>query len=297
MMLPVDTYVGGSEHAMGHLIYSRFFHKVAKDAGYVESEEPFQRLIHQGMILNQGMRMSKSKGNVVAPEAILERYGSDVLRCFMMFMGDYTLGGEWSDQGITGVERFIARVWRLGMAVSSGYPGQATEIAPDVNRKLHQTTKAVSADLQAFQFNTAIARLMELTNLIYGWVGSDLKNVESSPATRAVLSQLITLLAPFAPHLAEELWQNVGARPVVPGTIFDQPWPEFDEATAREDTVTIAVQVNGKLRGTFDAPLNSAQEFVITQSGMLESVQAAVAGKEVVKQVVVPNRLVNWVVK
>ncbi|MBI5059231.1 leucine--tRNA ligase [candidate division KSB1 bacterium] len=293
-MLPIAQYVGGSEHATGHLIYSRFFTKVAKDAGYLDSEEPFQRLIHQGMILNKGMRMSKSKGNSVAPEAVLKKHGSDVLRCFMMFMGDYTLGGEWSDQGITGVERFIARVWRLGMAVGkSEIRNPNSEVPADVERKLHQTIKAVSVDLQQFQFNTALARLMELTNLVYGWVGSDLKHVERTPATQAVVEKLIVLLAPCAPHLCEELWHGFGHA----GSVFDEPWPAFDEDKARDDEVTIAVQVNGKLRETLRVPLNSPDDVVAALAQGLDKVAAHLDGKQVVKTIVVPNKIVNIVVR
>jgi leucyl-tRNA synthetase len=294
-MFPVDQYVGGPEHAMGHLIYSRFFAKVAKDAGWFPYEEPFSRLIHQGIILNKGERMSKSKGNVVAPEPVLERYGSDVLRCFLMFSGDYTQGGDWSDKGISGIERFIARVWRLGVAIANAplETGSAFQAPRDVERKLHQTIQAVSADLPQFAFNTALARLMELTNTLYNWVGSELKEVHSSPAKLDAFSTLVTLIAPFAPHLGEELWHTLGKS----GSVFDEAWPSFDPEKAKSDTVTIAVQINGKLRETFDAPATSTKDELESLAKQLEKIRAQLEGKELVKCIVVPGKIVNLVIK
>ncbi len=300
-LLPVHQYVGGPEHAMGHLIYSRFFAKVAKDAGYLKAEEPFTRLVHQGIILNQGERMSKSKGNVVAPEPILDRYGSDVFRCFLMFSGDYRQGGDWNETGIAGIERFIARVWRLGKTIEDATPltpllkygGKDGEIPADVDRKLHQTIKDVSADLQDFHFNTALARLMELNNAMYAWVGSDLKHVTRSPAVVQVMEQFVRLLAPFAPHLAEEVWETLGHQQ----SIFDEPWPSFDEEKAKEDQVTIAVQVNGKLRDTLTVPRDMADAELGRLAADQEKVRAFLAGKQVVKTIVVPNRIVNLVVR
>ena len=292
-MLPIEQYVGGPEHAMGHLIYSRFFAKVAHDAGYLNCEEPFTRLTHQGIILNRGERMSKSKGNTVAPEPVIEAYGSDVLRCFLMFSGDYTQGGDWSDAGIAGIERFVARVWRLGMAISQGAAANETEIPVELDRKRHQTIKAVTADLQDFHFNTGLARLMELTNSIYSWVGSDLKHVKCCPATLNVIEDLLRMLAPFAPHLAEELWAQLGYAE----TIFDEAWPVHDEEKAREDSVTIAVQVNGKLRDTILVGRDSAEDAVIAAAMEAEKVKPHLDGKQIVKRIVVPNRIVNIVVR
>jgi len=237
--------------------------------------------------------MSKSKGNVVAPEPIIERYGSDVLRCFLMFSGDYSQGGEWSDAGIAGIERFIARVWRLGLAIAQGQPSQDTDIPADLDRKLHQTIKAVSSDLQEFHFNTALARLMELTNAIYAWVCSELKNVKRSPAAVSMLENLVRLMAPFAPHMAEEVWAAFGHH----STVFDEPWPKWDEEKAREDSVTIAVQINGKLRETMTVARDLPQEEAARLALELEKIRAHVSGMQVVKTIVVPNRIVNIVVK
>jgi leucyl-tRNA synthetase len=292
-MLPVDTYVGGPEHAMGHLIYARFFGKVAKDAGLLNYEEPVSRLVHQGIILNKGERMSKSKGNVVAPEPVLNKYGSDVLRCFLMFSGDYTQGGDWSEAGITGIERFMARVWRLAGAIAAGTATDETAIAVEVDRKLHQTIKAVSGDLQEFHFNTALARLMELTNAIYAWVGPDLKDVKRSPATLHIMEMLTRLIAPLAPHLAEEVWEMIGHAT----TVFDECWPEYDEEKAKEDKVTVAVQVNGKLRDTVTVDMNAANDVLIEAAMQLEKVRPHVDGRQIVKTIVVPNKIVNIVVK
>jgi leucyl-tRNA synthetase len=292
-MLPIEQYVGGPEHAMGHLIYSRFFAKVAKDAGYLDCEEPFSRLTHQGIILNKGERMSKSKGNVVAPEPVLQKYGSDVLRCFLMFSGDYTQGGDWSEQGITGIERFVGRVYRLANAVRNATVSQDAVIPADVDRKLHQTIKAVSADLQDFHFNTALARLMELTNAIYGWVGPELKDVKRSAAVVSVVEDLARLLAPLAPHLAEEVWETLGHS----DSIFNETWPEFDEDKARDDQVTIAVQINGKLRETFSVERDLAEPELMGLVGELEKVKPHLEGKQIVKTIVVPNKIVNIVVR
>jgi leucyl-tRNA synthetase len=292
-MLPVEQYVGGPEHAMGHLIYSRFFAKVAKDAGYLKCEEPFSRLVHQGIILNQGERMSKSKGNVVAPEPILERYGSDVFRCFLMFSGDYRQGGDWSESGIAGIERFVARVWRLGTALEAAPASDLAEIPVDVDRRLHQTIKAVSADLADFQFNTALARLMELNNAVYAWVGSDLKHVVRSKAAIEVVEQFLRLVAPFAPHLAEEVWELMGHTQ----TIFDERWPAYDEDKALEESVTVAIQVNGKLRDTITVARDLTQDQLTSAATGSAKVMAFLEGKQVVKTIVVPNRIVNLVVR
>lgn len=292
-MLPIDHYVGGAEHAMGHLIYSRFFAKVAHDAGYLTVDEPYRKLVHQGTILHEGERMSKSRGNVVSPEPVLIRVGSDVLRCYLMFMGDYTQGGDWSDAGISGVERFIARVWRLGRIVADAPQIDAPAVSRETDTKLHKTIKHVTQDLEEFRFNTAIARLMELTNYIYSIVGSDLKDVKRSPEATTAVETLVKLIAPFAPHLGEELWRWLGHDE----TVFDAPWPEFDEAKAIEDTVTIAVQVNGKLRDTFQAARDAEKDTVIAEALKSEKVQAQIEGKQIVKTIVVPNKIVNVVVK
>jgi len=278
---------------MGHLLYSRFFAHVAHDAGYLDVDEPYKRLTHQGMILHEGERMSKSRGNVVAPEPILERVGSDVLRCYLMFFGDYEQGGDWSDKGIAGVERFIARVWRLGMCVAQGERSDSPTLSKETETRLHQTIKAVSEDLQHFGFNTALARLMELTNHIYGVVGSDLKDVKRSPAAVAAVETLVKLLAPMAPHLCEELWHELGHA----STVFDEPWPSFDEAKTREDSVTIAVQVNGKLRDTFAAARDADKADLEAKAKSLEKVQAHIEGKTLIKTIVIPNKIVNIVVK
>jgi leucyl-tRNA synthetase len=292
-MLPIDQYVGGPEHAMGHLIYSRFFAKVAHDAGYLKAEEPFARLTHQGIILNKGERMSKTKGNVIAPEPVLERYGSDVLRCFLMFSGDYTQGGDWSEQGIAGIERFVARVWRLAMAVAQGLASEEREPPVEVERKLHQTIKAVTADLREFHFNTALARLMELTNAVYSWVGSDLHHVKRSSAAVYIVEMTARLLAPFAPHLAEEIWSVLGHAT----SVFNETWPVHDEDKAREDTVTIAVQVNGKLRDTVEIPRGLAEDNLKEVVFAREKVQPHVSGKQIIKVIVVPEKIVNIVVR
>jgi len=223
-----------------------------------------------------------------------------VFRCFMMFSGDYRQGGDWSETGIAGIERFVARVWRLAKAVSDagfGRPGTGgsagTEVPIEIDRKLHQTIKAVSEDLADFCFNTALARLMELNNAVYGWVGSDLKHVEKSAAVIQVTEQFTRLLAPFAPHLAEEVWEMLGHTQ----TVFDEPWPSFDPGKAKEDQVTIAVQVNGKLRDTVTVPRDLPDDQLAALASNLDKVKAHLDGKTIVKRIVVPNRIVNLVVR
>jgi leucyl-tRNA synthetase len=293
--LPVDVYVGGPEHATGHLIYSRYITKFLHSRGYLPFDEPFQRLVHQGIITHQGQRMSKSTGNVVNPDPFVEKYGSDCFRLYLMFMGDYTVGGDWSDEGIVGVRRFQNRVWRLFAGLTQTKHDADTNVSSaaqrELTRLLHYTIKEVTGDLQEFRFNTAISRLMELTNALYSHVGG----VESldDPFLREILSVLARLVAPLAPHMGEELWKMISDQD---GSVFDQPWPEWSEAALGREVVTFAVQVNGKFTDTFEIAKGSSVDAVSEAARELSKVKRQVSGKEIRKTIFVPDKIINFVV-
>jgi leucyl-tRNA synthetase len=292
--LPVDQYIGGIEHAILHLLYSRFFTKVLFDAGWSPTDEPFTNLLTQGMVIKDGAKMSKSKGNVVDPDYIVERYGADTARLFILFASPPEKELEWSDQGVEGSFRFLGRVWRLVEQISNaelritneGPPG------PDPNnilRKTHQTIKAVTDDIERFSFNTAIAKLMELVNFLYPNINDNSTIRHSSFAIR----NLLALLAPFAPHMAEELWHQLGNK----DSICSQPWPKYDAELAKESELTIAIQVNGKLRDTITVPADAKEELVKEKAQASEKVWSFLEGKQVVKQIYIPQKLLNIVVK
>jgi leucyl-tRNA synthetase len=275
--LPVTSYIGGNEHAVLHLLYSRFITMVLHDAHHVPFEEPYKRFRAHGMIIREGAKMSKSRGNVVNPDEYIERWGADTFRTYLMFLGPYEEGGDFRDQSIAGVRRFLDRLWTSALeATTVGAPDQ------QVLRKLHQTIKKVSGDLPQLGYNTAIAAMMEYMNVV--------RRGERS-AHRAEIEPLVQLVAPFAPHVAEELWEQFGHV----GSVFDAGWPAFDEALVAEEMTTIAVQVNGKTRGTIQVPPGTGQE------GALEAAMADPAiAKFVVaapkKVIFVPGRLLNLVV-
>jgi leucyl-tRNA synthetase len=285
----VDLYVGGAEHAVLHLLYARFWHKVLFDLGIVSTSEPFHKLVNQGLILGEdGQKMSKSLGNVVNPDDVVAAYGADALRLFEMFMGPLEQVKPWSTQGVEGVYRFLGRVWRLVMTENQAgdwLPNGTvsdTVPAPALLKSLHQCIKKVTADIEAMSFNTAIAALMVLTN--------DLTKSATHP--RAIMEPFLQLLAPFAPHLAEELWQTLGH----PDSLTRAPWPQFDEKYLIEDTLDLIIQVNGKLRAklTISASLNvSDYEATVKQHADYEK---WLGGKALKKCVTVPGKLVNLVV-
>jgi leucyl-tRNA synthetase len=292
--LPVDQYVGGAEHANMHLLYARFFTKVLYDLGLINFEEPFNRLIHQGIITYQGEKMSKSRGNVVNPDKYIEHYGSDVLRLYMMFMGSYTDGGDWSDEGIHGVNRFINRFWRLIQQINElEKPANNAEPVPELERTRHYSTKWATIDLERLHFNTVISRIMELVNATYQY----LQNVNLSDYNIKELATcketLIKLLAPFAPHTCEELWQMAG----YPGSVFDSSWPTYDESRLKQDEVTVVIQINGKLRAQITVPLDSTQEFIFNNARENEKIQKYLENVKIIKQIFVKNKLLNIVVK
>jgi leucyl-tRNA synthetase len=292
--LPVDLYIGGAEHAVLHLLYSRFWHKVLFDRGQVSTPEPFQKLVNQGMILGEpdengkAEKMSKSRGNVINPDDIVKEYGADSLRLYEMFMGPLEQTKPWQMSGVEGVYRFLGRVWRmivderaetlkLSDAVTDA---QATD---EQLRVLHRTIKAVTDDIDRLSFNTAISRMMEFTNFMSGQ--------ESRP--KAVLSQFVLLLSPFAPHIAEELWSVLGH----PQTLAYEPWPDCDPAYLVEDSVEIPVQFNGKLRSKIVVPAQHDAAALEAAARADEVVGKNLDGKTVIKVVAVPGRMINFVVK
>ncbi|RMD50057.1 MAG: leucine--tRNA ligase, partial [Ignavibacteria bacterium] len=295
---PVDTYVGGAEHAAMHLLYARFIHKFLRDIGLVNSDEPFQRLIHQGTITNEGAKMSKSKGNVVNPDTFTKEYGSDVFRMYLMFMGPYEDGGDWSDKGIVGVDRFVQRSFNLfneykGIFKSSTPKDEydlntLNEAEKSVYRKVNATLERVEYSLEKFSFNTAVAALMELIN--------EFKNLKdcSDEIKAYSLRRFTVMLAPLAPHLAEEGWELLGNEE----SIFAKPeWFEVDKKALVVDEVTIVVQVNGKVRAKFNMPKDAAEEEVKAAAYEQENVKAHTDGKQIVKEIYIPNKVFNIVVR
>jgi leucyl-tRNA synthetase len=291
----VDLYVGGTEHAVLHLLYARFWHKVLFDLGHVSSSEPFKKLVNQGMILGpDGQKMSKSRGNVVTPEHVISEYGADSLRLYEMFMGPLEQMKPWSMKGVEGVYRFLARVWRLAMRENQeGH----WEISPDLveitpseskNRVLHATIKKVTEDLDAMAFNTAISQLMVCTN----------EFVNVSPRPVEALRVLLPLLSPLAPHITEELWSLLGAKfSGFGGNASTRAWPSYDPAILEVEEVEMIVQVNGKLKDKLRASKTATQEELLSIAMAAPKVAEAIAGKDIIKSIVVPGKLVNLVVK
>lgn len=274
--LPVDMYVGGAEHACMHLIYARFLTMALYDAGILPFQEPFKKLIHQGMITKDGAKMSKSKGNVVSPDDFVSKYGSDVFRMYLMFMGPFTEGGDFSDQGITGISRFLDKLWNLLVKKES-----INSVSKEVEQNLHKTIKKVGEDIENFHFNTAIAALMEFTN--FAKDGLDL----ASKKTVALL------IAPIAPHFAEELFEKLGEK----DSIFKANWPKYLEKLLQVAEIEIAVQVNGALRATIKMGVEASQAEVISEAKKQKNVQVHLEGKNIVKEIYIPGKIVNIVAK
>ena len=275
--LPVDTYIGGNEHAVLHLLYSRFVTMVLNEAGHLDFEEPYKRFRAHGIIIREGAKMSKSRGNVVNPDEYIERWGADTFRTYLMFVGPYEEGGDFRDQSIAGVRRFLDRLWASVVDATTVGEPDAT-----VLRKLHQTIKKVSDDVPALAYNTTIAAMMEYINVV--------RRGERTPH-RDEVAPLVQLVAPFAPHVAEELWERLGNR----GSILDAGWPHYDESLAAEDLVTMAVQVNGKMRGTIRVPKTIDQDTAVATALADPSIAKFAVGP-LKKVVFIPGRLLNIVV-
>ena len=275
--LPVDLYVGGIEHAVLHLLYSRFYIKFLYDIGVVDFEEPFTRLFNQGMVTKDGAKMSKSKGNVVNPDELVEHYGADSLRIYELFIGPPEVDSEWMDNGIEGVYRFIQRVWNLVVRSLKDMPEPV--LASEKMR--HRLIATVAERIESFKLNTVVSAFMEYINQ----VGSTLD--------RKSLETLVILLAPLAPHLAEELWQMLGNEP----SVFDAKWPEVDPEMLVVEKVVVAVQVNGKTRGTVEVAVDAPEQDVMSAAAKITSVINAVSGKAIVKTIYVPGKILNLVVR
>ena len=289
----VDLYVGGTEHAVLHLLYARFWHKVLFDLGHLSKPEPFQRLVNQGIILGEdNQKMSKSRGNIVNPDEVIDEYSADAFRCYEMFMGPLEQMKPWSMRGVEGVSRFLARVWRLMMEENQAGEWELSpriqDIASDKSqlKLVHATIKKVTEDIESLSFNTAISQMMVFVN--------GFTNVERIPVT--AMRMLLILLNPFAPHLTSELWEKVGAKfRVEPAEITQQPWPSHDEALLVEAEVEIVVQINGKLRARLKVATDASEETLKAAALALPKIAEAITGKEIRKVVIVPNKLVNVV--
>ncbi len=277
--MPVNLYVGGAEHAVLHLLYARFWHKVLFDIGVVNTDEPFMRLINQGMILGEGgVKMSKSLGNVINPDLIIEESGADSMRIYEMFMGPLEASKPWSTRGIVGVKRFLDRVWSI-----SEFEATDEEPPKSLVKELHKTIKKVSKDTGNLDFNTAIAQMMIFSNEAF----------KEKKLFKGLWKEFIKLLAPYAPHFAEEIWEMLGEKP----SISKKQWPSWNEELTIADEVTVVVQINGKVRDKFNAPVNTEKDQLQETAFSLERIKGWTEGKQIVKVIVVPNKLVNIVVK
>lgn len=274
--LPVDMYIGGPEHACMHLLYARFITMVLHDMEHITFDEPFKRLVHQGMITKDGAKMSKSKGNVVSPDQFVEKYGSDVFRMYLMFMGPFTEGGDWNDQGITGIARFVERFFVLM---------KSTDLVKDkaeLDRAVHKTIKKVTEDIENFQFNTCVAALMEFVN-----------TASKTGIDRESQKLLTKIIAPLAPHLAEEIWEQLGEK----FSIFEHSWPVYNPDLLVESSLVLPVQVNGKLRGQIEVSVDASKEKILEAAKNDGNVAKYLEGKSLVKEIYVPGKLVSLVVK
>ncbi|MDX1699215.1 MAG: leucine--tRNA ligase [Melioribacteraceae bacterium] len=296
---PVDMYIGGAEHATMHLLYARFIHKFLRDLGLVNSDEPFQRLVHQGTITNQGAKMSKSKGNVVDPGSFIDQYGADVFRMYLMFMGPYDLGGDWSDKGIVGVDRFVQRTYSLfenyknylnDYSSADSYEiDELNASEKDVYRKVNITLDKYEQELENLRFNTAVASLMELLNELTKSLSNCSKNLVTFS-----LERFAYMLAPLAPHLGEECWQILGGEK----SLFQNPRSySVDEKALTVDSVTVVVQVNGKIRAKMELPADSNESVVKERAWSDENVKNHTDGKTTIKEIYVKNKIYNIVVK
>ena len=291
--MPVDTYTGGIEHATMHLIYFRYFTKALRDIGLLEYDEPVMTLRNQGVILGEDSeKMSKSRGNVVAPDELVNKYGADAVRAYLMFFARWDQGAPWSGSGIEGVSRWLQRVWRIVMESHNDREVGTTDQGDvrDLHRKVHQTIKQISHDMEHFQFNTVISALMELTNALNKAVSDKLTNTEVFDHG---LETLIKLMAPVTPHISEELWSQLNN----PYSVHQQPWPVADDEAILEDEITLIVQVNGKVRERLIVPATIDSESAKAQALSSENVKRYLDGKDVQKVIYVPGRLVNIVVK
>ena len=298
----IDQYIGGVEHAILHLIYSRFWTKFMRDLGMLTNDEPVERLFTQGMVIKDGAKMSKSLGNVVSPDEMVARYGADAARLYSLFAAPPDRDLDWQDSGIEGIQRFLGRVYRFVVRNAKPDHPDWRKLAPKdlspqaraIQRKLHQTIKRVTDDFQGrWHFNTCISAIMELVNTLYGAEDAIAQNAVPVAFLADVQRNLILLLAPFAPYLAHELWEMLGQT----DGLLRAPWPKFDAALAKEDEIEIPVQISGKLRSRITMPADAPEQSVLETALADEKVKSAIAGKQIVKKIYVPGKMVNLVVK
>jgi leucyl-tRNA synthetase len=296
--LPVDQYIGGVEHAILHLMYARFVTKALADLGELEVQEPFANLFAQGMITRDGAKMSKSRGNTVAPSEYVERHGADTARTYVCFMGPPERGGDWTDEGVEGVGRFLARLWRLceeveerteAGAAGSSESAEVRDLIAKAHWAIDKTTRDFERD---FQFNTVIAAVMELVNDAYRLKDDLFDGADGQAALRFATATAASLIFPFAPHLGAEVWERLHG-----GRVWEEPWPKADPALLASDTVTLVVQVNGKLRDRIEVGVDTSEDELLARARASENVSRHLDGKEIVKEVVVPGKLVNLVVR
>jgi leucyl-tRNA synthetase len=284
--LPVNQYIGGIEHAILHLLYARFFAKVMNDLGIVGFREPFARLFNQGMLYYRGAKMSKSKGNVVAPDDIVARYGADALRLYILFMGPAEQDKEWQDAGVEGMSRFLGRLWRLALDVAAA--GNGADADGPLVKAAHRTIAKVTDDIERrFQFNTPISAVMELVNEVY----AARQDAANDGGVRFATETAVSLVQPYAPHIAEELWERLGHE-----RLWTTPWPKADPALLERETFELVVQVNGRVRGRIEVPVDLSEDELVARAKELPRVRSHLNGKKIRKTVVVPRRLVNLVV-
>lgn len=290
--LPVDQYTGGIEHATMHLLYTRFFTKAMRDIGLVDFDEPMLNLYNQGIILGEDSeKMSKSRGNVVSPDDLVNEYGADAVRAYLMFIGPWDEGGPWNSRGIVGIQRFLQRTWNLVLepAMAKGARPSSEEIL-ELRKLAHKTVKKASGYMESFKFNTMLASLMEMNNYMHKAKSAEMAETD---AWKETIRHYILMLAPLVPHLTEELWERTGGK----GSIHRQYWPVWDEKLAAEDRVTFVVQVNGKLRDRLEVPAGIGKDEACELARNMDKVKSLVEGKEIVKTVFVPGKLLNIVVK
>jgi len=296
---PIDQYIGGVEHAILHLIYSRFWTKFMRDLGMITNDEPVERLFTQGMVIKDGRKMSKNLGNVVSPDEMVARYGADAARLYSLFAAPPDRDLDWQDTGIEGIQRFLGRVYRFFVrnpVKADSRVVASPDLSPEaraIQRKLHQTIKRVSDDFRGrWHFNTCISAIMELVNVLYGAEAAIAAGAVPAAFLAEVQRDVVLLLAPFSPYLAHELWEMVGEK----GSLLRAPWPKYDGELAKEEEIEIPVQVNGKLRSRVVVPADADESLVLERALADEKVRAAIAGKQIVKKIYVPGKMVNIVI-
>jgi leucyl-tRNA synthetase len=300
--MPVDQYIGGIEHAVLHLLYARFFVKVLRDLGELNVDEPFLNLLTQGMVIKDGFKMSKSKGNVVDPDEMIQAYGADTVRLFCLFAAPPEKDLDWSEQGVEGSFRFLSRMWRLvseyldNLTSAATYAG-ATPLPKDLaqlRRKTHQSIKKVTEDIrERFHFNTAIAAIMELVNQIYQVLDNRLSDPMFWPVVREAIEAVIVLSSPMVPHISEELWKILGHQKL----LMETAWPTWDDQALKAEEVLIVIQINGKLRNRITVPSDATDRELEDISLQDSRVREFIEGKQVKRVVVVPKKLINIVVQ